>query len=1105
MEAHIRDPTRPELGSCRLPLSYGQEQLWFLEQLAPGESSHNLCVLSRLRGTLNMPALRAALGCVVARHDVLRAQIDAEDGRPFQVIAPAGEIDLSTDDLSSVPVARREQATLDAAARAGQTPFDLARGPLFRFRLHRIGPQDHLLSVVLHHSVADGWSIGVLHAEVSAAYEAYAVGREPDLRPLPVQYADLVERQRRKREEGDLERHLQYWEQQLAGLPTLELPTDRPRPGVLSHTGSTVVVELPCELLDGTRKLAQRRGVSVFMVLAAAFTVVLARHSGQGDISLGTTMLGRTEPEFERLIGFFVNMVVLRSDVSDDPSFSDLLDRMRDTTLDAYDHQEAPFEKVVERLNAPRDPSRNPLFQVCLQLLDDTTSGGGLVLPDLATKPVTPRVESSRFDLSLTFVDAADGFRASVEYSTALFDRHRVERMVGHVEQVLSAAVRDPSRRVSELPLLTPVEQEELLAAGYGPHEPFRRDPVHVLVAERAAAAPEDVAAVFEGNSLSYGELDRRAGHLARHLRRSGVGQEDIVGVALERSLDVLVALVGVLKAGAAFTVLDPSLPVSRLAFMLEETEAPIVITSSEWLARLPKPAGWSPVCLDQAWENTEAGAEESLEEWATGDSLAYVLYTSGSTGKPKGALIEHRALMSYLTSFVAMFELRPGDRMLQFASLSFDLSQAEIFSALTTGATLVLAKQDTLLSPEALSDLVRRERVTYIGAPPAMLALLEPEPYPELRNVLVGGEAFPGALVNKWNLPGRRFVNGYGPTEATIGCTMYACEKAVWRSSPPIGGPLLHRRLYVVDGHGNLLPQGVPGELLIGGDEGLARGYLHRPELTAERFIPDPFRSEGRVYRSGDLVRWTSELELEFVGRVDTQVKLRGLRIELEEIEAVLATHPAVARPAVTLREDARGDKRLVGYIVADGDQPSVAELRAHLEQSVPGYMVPAAWVFLDALPLSPTGKVQRSALPAPSAARAEDERETIPPSTPTEQRLAEIFADVLALSVSVVGADGDFFLLGGNSLQAMRVISRAHQSFAVEVGVRSLYGASTVAALARHIDGLERITPKAGDESPGRWELLELVERLSEDEAERILLAHGHAADAQGDADDG
>ena len=1048
---HAQDmaPAAPLQVEQTEPLSFAQEQLWFFEQLNPGSLVYNVPLLYRCRGPLEQEALRAALSAVVARHEVLRTRYIREHGVPRQVIDPPGPVSLQTDKVHGLAPGLAERQAMRLATEEARTPFDLERGPVFRARLIQIGRTGCLLVLTVHHVAADGWSMAVLGQELSEVYRAVVAGREPALPALAVQYADFAVWQREWLRGEVLEEALGYWQERLAGLPVLELPADRPRPAVQSYKAGTLTTVFSGELLGGLRRLARERGVSLFMVLVAGFAVVLARYSGQEDVPIGTTVLGRVRPELERLIGLFVNEVVLRVDVAGDPSFAELLDRVREVALGAYDHQEAPFAKVVERVGQARDVGRNPLFQVLLQLFTVGAGGPQLDLPGVATDTLNVHQGEHFLDFSLTFTEEPDRLGLLVEYAVDLFDRWRVEGCVRHLERVLRAVSADPGVRVSGVELVPAQERAELLAAGCGPVTGFRADPVHVVVAERAAAAPGAVAAVCGGAELSYGELDRRAALLAWYLRSRGVGHQDVVAVAVERGLDVLVALLGVLKAGAAFVVLDLAHPARRLEFILADTRAAAVVTSSGQLGSLPAPDGWAAVCLDRDWDAIagSAGAGE-LAELASAGSAAYVLYTSGSTGKPKGVVVEHRALMMYTAAFSAMVETGPGARLLQYPSLFFDLSLAEVFTTLTSGGMLVLVPQEVLLAPKDLAALIRRERVTYLGAPPSMMTLLEPGPYPELRFVLVGGEAFPGDLVNQWNQPGRRFINSYGPTETVVTCTGYVCEHITWRSSPPIGSPLPHRRLYVVDRWGQLAPTGVPGELLIGGDEGLARGYLNQPELTAQRFVPDPFRGQGRVYRSGNLVRWSPRKQLEFIRRTDTQVKLRGLRIELAEIEAVLASHPQVTDATVLMREDTPGEKYLAGYVAHTGTAPAPESLRAHLARELPAYMLPSAWHITDSLPLGPSGKVNRAALPAP----ARQQPAYIPPASPAEEQVAAVFAEVLSLPR--IGTDDNFFELGGNSLQAIRVIARLEDIFGITLSVRHFYTTQAVALLAAHIE---------------------------------------------------
>jgi amino acid adenylation domain-containing protein len=701
-----------------------------------------------------------------------------------------------------------------------------------------------------------------------------------------------------------------------------------------------------------------------------------------------------------------------------------------------------------------------------VQVLGDDTTGGDFTLAGIESRQLELGTARAMFDLVINFWEGAHSLRVDIGYTVDIFDEWRMRALCEHIATVLRAAVENPQLRLSEIPMLPETERERVLAAGRGELVELSNEPVHVFVAEAAARYPDHIAAVCRGRELTYRELDRRAGALARHLRQLGVEHEQIVAIAMDRDLDALVAMLGVLKAGAAFTVLDPSHPAKRLDYMLRDTATPLVITRSRHVERLPAAAGWHTVLLDTEWPAIEAAgsgpdAGEPLPEWASGSSLAYVLYTSGSTGQPKGVLIDHRALLCFLEAYKLTFDFTPESRLLQLPALTFDMSMGEIFLALVIGATLVQVSPEEGQSPDALSALMREQRVNYASLPPAILSVLEPEPYPDLVWIMSGADAVPAEMVNKWNLPGRRFVDLYGPTEAAIACTEYVCEGTDWRTPPPIGHPELNRIMYVVDRWGNLAPVGVPGELLIGGDEGLARGYLNQPELTAEKFIADPFRTRGRVYRSGDLVRWRPDLELDFLGRIDHQVKLRGLRIELGEIEAALLAHPQVRMAVVLLRPDQRGEKRLIGYYTAASDPaPSIAELRRHLGEELPEYMVPTAWVHLEEFPLTAARKIERSALPEPGDGGADEEDTYVAPQTPTETRVTEIIGEVLSLPR--VGAVDNFFDLGGNSLQAMRVVSRINKAFGVKVNIRTLYGTSTVSAISSKIDGM--VAAKAG-----------------------------------------
>jgi amino acid adenylation domain-containing protein len=1047
----------------RLPLSFGQEQLWFLDQLAPGRSTYNVPVSHRLTGVLDADILRASLSCVVARHESLRCTMHAgDDGVPYLLATPPGEVELDIVDLRDLDDDVRETTMTRMLSELGDTPFDLSAGPLYRYTLFLLGPADHVLSQVFHHIITDGWSTGLTNAELSSTYATLLAGERPSAKPPAIRYADYAARQREMLAGGELESQLEFWQKRLAALPALELPADRTRPAEQTFAGAALTVDFPDGVLSAARRLAKEQGLSLFMVLSAALAALLTRYTGQEDVPFGVATLGRTDPDFEDLVGFFTNMVVLRVDVSGDPTFTDLLTQAADHVMDASDNQDTPFELVVDRLQPVRDLGRNPLFVVALQLIDSRLSASELDLPGLKAETLYLTNAVSRFDLALNFVELGDKLRLVVEYSADLFDEWRVRAFIDHYAHLIAGACANPDLPVSRLPLLPESQRTDLLAAGRGEPLEYGPEPVHVAVARMAAQRPDHPAAVFEGEELSYGELDRKAGLVARYLRGAGIEHQQIVAVIVERDLDALVLFLGVLKAGAAFASLDPTNPAGRLEFMLRDTSTPLVLTQSRLRDRIPVSDAWRIVEVDGDWADIAAApTDEPLTEYADRDSLAYVLYTSGSTGQPKGVLIEHRALMSFAESYRLVFRLVPEDRLLQLAALSFDMSQGEIFAGLCVGATMVLVDQEAGTSPDALAALMREQRTSYICMSPAMLSVVEAGPYPHLRKIMAGAEAIPAEMVNKWNIDDRRLINVYGPTEATVGCTEYVCPHEFCRTPPPIGVPFRDRRFYIVDKFDNLVPRGVPGELLIGGEEGLARGYLNQPELTAAAFVDDPFHPGGRVYRTGDMIRWNADYQMEWVGRVDNQVKLRGLRIELEEIESALGRQPDVALAAVALREDQRGEPQLVGYVTPSGARtPVPAELRLFLLDRLPEYMVPAAWVVLDRMPLTTARKVKRAALPDPTP--PEETAEFLEPATPIERTVAEVFAEVL--DRERIGADSGFFDNGGNSLQALRVVSRLNKAFGIKFKLRNLFRNPTVRGVASVIDDL-RAERGAGD----------------------------------------
>ncbi|MGE5827580.1 MAG: non-ribosomal peptide synthetase [Micromonosporaceae bacterium] len=1036
------------------PLSFGQEQLWFLDQLTPGTTTYTILLALRLRGPLDVEALRRSLTLVVDRHESLRVTFTAVDGAPFQRVSPPADDPLTVIDCAGLSESAQKEAIQESIRELSITPFDLQTGPLYRYRLLRLADDHHVFFQNLHHIITDGWSSGIINADLATAYNALVEGREPTFDRPGSRYTDFARAQREHMQGETLEEELNFWAEKLADLPTLEFPTDRPRPPVPVRQADSVIKVFPDRLLVRARELAQAHGVSLFMVLSTALNVVLSRYTGQEDIPIGVPMLSRVDPKLEEVVGLFVNMVVLRSDVSGNPTFAELLERSLDANLDLYEHQEVPFHLIVDKVQPERVSGRNPLFQIAMQVLGSANAGSALNLPGITVEQVPLTSVGSRFDMAIDYVESGDQLKVFVEYSTDLFDARRVEALLDHVANVVMAAADDPALRLSQLPLTDEAERAELLAWGKGEPAEYDERPLHVGLAEMARATPDAIAVVCRDRELTYAELDRRADRLARYLRSLGATHGQVVAVVIDRDLDAYVAMVGVLKAGAAFAMMDPKAPPARLEFMIRDTGAPVVITRSTFADQVPGSTGWVTVQIDTDWPTIEAvPTDEPLAEWTTRESLAYVLYTSGSTGTPKGVMIAHRAVSYFCEAYRREFTFGPQDRLLQLPALNFDMSQGEIWTAFLVGARIIAVSPEDAQSPEALTALLRDQGVTYAGLPPAMQSVMEPEPYPTLKYVMGGAEVLPPALVNKWNLPNRKYLNLYGPTECAIGQTTYHVEHKEWTTPPPIGRPQLNRQVYIVDRFDNLVPKGVNGELLIGGQEGgLARGYLNRPELTAEKFIRDPFDPDSMVYRSGDLVRWNADGQIEFLGRIDNQVKLRGLRIELGEIETALQSHPGVLRAVVLMRPDRNGENRLVGYYTSVAEPVAVDDLRKYLADSLPEYMVPTAWVPLGAFPMNNDGwKINRNGLPDP----VEDAvRDVVAPSTPTEEEVARAFAEVLG--VDRVGIDDSLFNVGGNSLQALRVVSRINKHFKIRISVRLLYGNASVRAISKSIDEL-------------------------------------------------
>ncbi|HEX4961001.1 MAG TPA: amino acid adenylation domain-containing protein, partial [Thermoanaerobaculia bacterium] len=1026
IEALPLEPGKP------YPLSFAQERLWILDQMDPGNPAYNIPVGVRLVGRLDVPALTQSLGEIVRRHAVLRSVFTLSAGEPVQVPQPAAGVPLPLVDLAGLPASGIESEAQRLAEVFARQPFDLGRGPMLRTALVRLGEEEHGAFFNMHHVASDGWSMGVLIHEISTLYTAFSQGEPSPLPELPIQYADYARWQRSWLTGEVLAEQLAYWRRSLAGVEALQLPTDRPRPRIQTLHGAVRHFTVDGTTTEALKGLGQRAGGTLYMSLLAVFASLLQRYSGQEDVTLGSPTANRPRPELEKLIGFFVNTLVLRADLSDSPSFNELLRRVRIAALGAYAHQDLPFEKVVFELQPERNLSTSPLFQVLFSL--QNTPSGSLTLPGLALKPVGAAVTTAKFDLSLYLSEADGGLSGGLEYNTDLFDRTTIDRLLGHFQELLAGVVVQPGSRVAELPILPREERDQILMEWNATDRVVPAGCVHEWVSAQAARTPEAVAVTFGGEPLTYRQLDRRANGLAHWLRRMGVGQEVRVGVALERSLEMVVSLLAVLKAGGAYVPLDPSYPAERLAFMREDAGVTLVL---------------SPETLPAAAE-----AESAPGSGVGPQNAAYVIYTSGSTGRPKGVQIPHGALANFLVSMAGTPGLGEDDTLLAVTSLSFDIAGLELYLPLIVGGRIALASRDDAADGYRLQSLLAESGATVLQATPATWRLLLETGWEGSKGLkaLCGGEALPPALASVLRHRVGSLWNVYGPTETTIWSTVEEI-----RSDGPvfIGRAIANTEAYVVDGAGQPMPVGVPGELLLGG-AGLARGYLGRPDLTAEKLVPNAFGTAGsRLYRTGDLARWRAEGALEHLGRIDHQVKVRGYRIELGEIEAALSRHPSLVAAAVVAREEPSGERRLVAYVVLRRAGADLAgELRVWVRESLPEYMVPAVWVELAALPLTPNGKVDRKALPAPAAGP----RGSLAPSTPTEEVLAGIWSQVLGREA--FGAEDNFFDLGGHSLLATQVVSRVREAFGLELPLRRIFETPTLASLARSLDGL-----RAGD----------------------------------------
>jgi amino acid adenylation domain-containing protein len=1071
-----------------LPLSLAQEGLWFFEQATPGTPTYNLAEAWWLEGPLDVGALQRGLNELVRRHETLRTAIGAKDGKPCQIVFPPKPFPLAVTDLRSQPNAQAEaekRAGLDA-----RTAFDLAEEPLVRCSLIRVSHQRHLFLVNMHHIISDAWSVGVFLRELAILYAANS--RLPD---LPIQYGDFAIWQHEMSRQDSWRQDLDYWSQKLRGAPPwLALPADFPRPPIETHRGAALFLTWPESLAARLKEMGRTEGTTTFRILLAAFSILLQRYTLQDDLVVGSPFAGRDEVETEGLIGFFVSTLALRMDLSGDPPFGELLRRMNEVTLGASLHQRTTLHQVIRASDLDRNMSAQTLFQVAFGWQKDFTEGWSLT--GLRATRLETDNGTSKFDLTVLVTEAGRDLRLRIEYSTDLFTPATLERWARQFRVLVEGIVAAPSRRISEFALDTPEERHKVLAWGAGPVTEYERDLcVHEIFEAQAASNPTAVALSWEDGEMSYGELNHRANLLAARLVEAGAGPDAIVGLCLERSPEMIVSLLAILKSGGAYLPLDPANPRARNAIMLEDAQAGFVLTRNDLRGAIS--AKWEQIlCVDDPdWPLSLEHAPRSDPRSPKATDVAYIMYTSGSTGRPKGVAVTHRAVARLVrnTDYV---RFTPRDVFLQLAPISFDASTFEVWGALLNGAKLVI-HPSAMPSLEELGRILQSEKVTTLWLTSGWFNQMvdsQLESLQGLRFLLAGGEALsvPHVLKAARGLKDCQVINGYGPTETTTFACCYRVPKT-WpgRASVPIGRPIANARVYILDAAQNPVAQGAAGEMYIGGD-GVARGYVNRPELSGAKFVPSPFAPE-RLYRTGDLARWLPDGNIEFIGRKDEQVKIRGFRVEPGEIESALTSHQAVREAMVVARTDHSETKQLVGYVVLrPGMKVSNLQLREYLALQFPSFMVPSHVVPLKKLPLTPNGKVDRRALPAPEDFPTETEKPAAVPRNATETLLADIWREILQRDH--VGIHDNFFHLGGHSLLATQIISRVARALRVELPVRVVFEAPTIAGMAQAVDERQLAAPAeiaVRPDHPSRAQkLLDRLDKLSDDEVEELLL---------------
>jgi aspartate racemase len=1034
------------------PVSFSQQGLWVLDNLAGSSENYIIPSAFRLHGKLDVRSLELALNAIIDRHEALRTFFFEQDGIPLQVIQSSFSIPLRIVDL----VGYSEQQRVFEVARLikynEMKAFDLKKLPLLRFQLIKIEDEEYIFLLAFHHIISDGWSMGVFTSELSLLYGEFSQQLSSPLSALQFQYADYSIWQRESLQGERFQQLSSYWKLQLSDVPILELPTDRIRPVVQSYRGQRQSFSLSLELTEKLKALSRCEEVTLFMTLFSGFQVLLHRYSGQDDIVIGTPTAGRSNLELEGLIGYLVNTLALRTNLSGDPSFRELLGRVRVVSVDAYANQDMPFEKMIEVLNPQRDPSRHPLFQI--MFVFQNTPEAKLQLNEMSVDVLKVSSATTKFDLTLELSETLEGLTGSLEYATDLFDASTIARLIGHFQTLLEGIIAHPEARLSELPLLTESERHQLLVEWNNTYSDYPKDKcIHQLFEEQVERTPDAIALVFEDQQLSYQLLNTKANQLAHYLKAIGVQADTLVAICMERSIDLVISLLAILKAGGAYVPLDLSYPRMRLDFMLEDTKVHVLLTQTEFVAQFSGFEGRF-VCLDTCWNDLVQESTENPLCNTNSNCLAYIIYTSGSTGQPKGVEIRHFNISRLLiNNNYAQFDNK--QKFLLLAPVAFDASTFEIWGGLLHGACCVVYPE-RVPTLERLEKIINGQQISILWLTASLFNTIideKPQILSTVKQILTGGEALSKNHIERAlkQLPHTQLINGYGPTESTTFACCYLIPKMMDNqiNSIPIGRAISNTTIYILDKYSQLVPIGVAGELYIGGD-GLARGYLNSPELTNEKFITNSFSncSKSRLYKTGDLARYLDDGSIQFLGRIDHQVKIRGFRIELGEIESVLEKHPETREVVVSVYEPILGDKRLVAYLVSEKDFiPSVSELREFLKLQLPEYMIPSAFVFLDALPLTPNGKLDRKALPEPDQHRYDLRTEFIAPRSQLEIEIAGIWENLLG--IDQIGIEDNFFDLGGHSLLAIKMIIDVNKLFNSNLPFSAIYQCPTIKEL--------------------------------------------------------